>query len=262
MNNSFDQYTKKLLLESIKGPGFPGKFKRRKIKTGGGGAGIGAPPVADSTSYTGTPEQQTLYGMSMKNMPSGSNWERQVAFANYKSLIDQAFRLGLTGDGLAGTIGNYISAASYPAKQAVKALVAQSYLTGQLPTGSFGYDQKTMSDAMDLLKNIEDEFEKSNQIDPSQRLTSKAANVSSPAMATPVSSAGIPKYGGGALGSKVATELVPKLALLGYDPLDWVTKAFGADAMAQHVADLANKPRKSALGAGGYLSKGVSKGIY
>lgn len=257
MNNSFDQYTKKLLLESIKGPGFPGKFKRKKSKTGGGGAGMGAPPVADSTSYPGTPEQQTLYGMSMKNMPSGSNWERQVAFANYKSLIDQAFALGLTGSGIAGTIGSYISAASYPAKQAVKALVAQSYLTGQLPTGALGYDQKTTGEAIKLLKDIEDEFEKSNQIDPSQRLTS---NTSATLTSMPTTTTS--KYGSGSLGSKVASELVPKLALLGYDPLDWVTKAFGADAMAQQVADLANKPRKSALGAGGYLSKGMSKGIY
>jgi hypothetical protein len=257
MKKSFDPYTKKILLESIKGPGFPGSFKRRKTKRGG--MGEGAPSLENSSSYVGTPEQQTLYGRSMANMPSGSNWERQVAFANYKNLIDQAFSLGLTGDGVMGTIGNYVSAATYPAKQAVKALVAQSYLTGQLPTGVAGVDKETINQAKELLKNIEDEFENSNQINPSQRLTSKSGTLATaPSMGTQTMS----MYGAGPLGSKVATELVPKLALLGYDPLDWVTKAFGADAMAQHVADLANKPRKSALGAGGYLSKGISKGIY
>lgn len=65
----------------------------------------------------------------------------------------------------------------------------------------------------------------------------------------------------GILGDKVADKL-GGLAAMGIDPLDWATKAFGAQSALSHMANIGSQTASAAVGAGGYLERGKRKGIF
>lgn len=244
---AFDNWTKSILLESLNNPLYedtidyygsstPDPFRPDSSLNN---AGVGLCGYADIGPLDATPEQ-ILYGQR-DQMPSGADMVSQATWANYKNIVDTVMdSIGLSGSSInLGPFGikpgQVLAGALYPIKQAIKTRLAQEYL-GDVPD--------TMVSA-GTLSDKEMEYLMNNQIKGQLKDFSK--------------NTGLGRFG--RFGMEIAKQL-PKLAAMGYDPLDWATKMFGADSASKAYADLATNPRRSALGAGGYLAKGSAKGIY
>jgi hypothetical protein len=268
----YNEETKHLLIESLSRGSRPsrkfssiGRQRIRADKLGGmgggagGGMGFSAPPIKSNVKIDPKSEEGILYGTTTV-MPQGSSWERQAVYSNYKGIIDKLFSLGLCGgSGVLGSIGQIATNLSYPVKQAVKTIVANQYLGGGVENTANVIDNLSPEDkqkALDFMKKYKDEFAVSgyNPFEEAESYLSSGAVRSD-------TSKQKREPGMGRLGQEFS-KYTGKLAMLGYDPLDFVTKAFGADSVSAAIQDIPDKQRRSALSAGGYLSKGISKGIY
>jgi hypothetical protein len=237
----FDPLTTRLLNEAI-GPTTPTGPKRisKLVKAPSGGMGGGGPAI-DKTkrarytgSWTGTPEAPGT------KMPSGAGIMTQTAWGNYKKTVDPLVDYYMD---MLPVVGKD-PVLRYGAKQLIKTDLALKYLgaggiasaTGKKLASTLGVDT---SGAESVLGNI-------------------ASSI--PGAGTLMGAAGTPTGRFGILGTKVAQK-IPELALMGIDPLDWATKAFGADAAAEHISNI---PRQTmaVTSAGGYLQKGKQRGIY
>ena len=254
----YNDETKNLLIESLsRGSRKFSPRRQQRTKAGQlGGMGFSAPPIKSNVKIDPKSEEGILYGTTTV-MPQGSSWERQAVYSNYKGIIDKLFSLGLTGGGVMGSLGQLATTLSFPVKQAVKTVVANQYLGGGIENLSQSLDNLTPEDkqkALEFMKQYKDSFTVSgiNPFEEAESYLSSGAVAPKQQKREP---------GMGRLGQEFS-KYTGKLAMLGYDPLDFVTKAFGADSVSAAIQDIPDKQRRSALAAGGYLSKGISKGIY
>ena len=221
---------------------------KRKTKSGKGspsGFGSGGPPIDKAGKpkfnkpWTGTdPAPKTI------NVP-GANIPRQVGWGNFKGLVDPmidfyydmaiagASSIPLAGKaaGVAAALTLGSPAARYATKQVIKTDLAKRYL------GAGGINVAAEGSLADTVKDYV-----FDAIPELKTLTGSK-----------------PQFG--KLGEKVAGK-VGELATMGVDPLDWVTKAFGADQAAAHVNSLGASQALGTSTAGGYLSRGKRLGIY
>ena len=253
---AFDNWTKNILLEALENPLYeasstPDPFD---VDYSISNAGVGLCGYDEVSPLEATPEQ-IWYG-THDVMPSGTNMYSQATWSNYKGLVDRTIdSLGLSGADISiGPVkiptGAAFAGVLYPLKQAIKTQLAQQYLggvTGSILTGK-GILSGFCGYALPLPPGI----------DPDKFADTIANMVQSQ---LPNWSENIGQGRFGRFGEEIAKKL-PKLAAMGYDPLDWATKMFGADSAARAFGDIATNPRKSALGAGGYLARGTAKGIY
>jgi hypothetical protein len=244
----FDPHTNKILLEAASKPprvkrryGLVGKPARTlsssgpsRITAGGGGSGVGitggSSRASMSTPWAGTPAAPGTA------MPSGSDIVSQGYWGNVAANADSVLNhyLGWVPDPLIKS----------GAKQLIKTELAARYLGGMAPTtglvASLGAAGPAASAAI--------------------RGTTAIASMLglSPTVA---GMAGVPTGRFGRLGIEVSAKL-PQLAMMGIDPLDWATKAFGAQSALSHMANIGSQTAAAAVGAGGYLERGKRKGIY
>ena len=257
---AFDNWTKNILLEVLENPLYeasstPDPFD---VDYSISNAGVGLCGYDEVSPLEATPEQ-IWYG-THDVMPSGTNMYSQATWSNYKGLVDRTIdSLGLSGADISiGPVkiptGAAFAGVLYPLKQAIKTQLAQQYLGGV--TGSI----LTGKDIISALSGLSGSYWNPlpSGVDPADLADSIANMVQSQ---LPNWSENIGQGRFGRFGEEIAKKL-PKLAAMGYDPLDWATKMFGADSAARAFGDIATNPRKSALGAGGYLARGTAKGIY
>lgn len=246
---AFDNWTKNILLEALENPLYedsstPDPFR---VDYSLSNAGVGLCGYDEVSPLEATPEQ-IWYG-THDVMPSGTDMYSQATWSNYKGLVDRAIdAIGLSGSNISigpisFTPGAALAGAVYPIKQAIKTQLAQQYLGG------------VTASAATYLKNV-------IPLPPGISADAFINGISDLVQSQlPDWSQHIGQGRFGRFGEEIAKKL-PKLAAMGYDPLDWATKMFGADSAARAFGDIATNPRKSALGAGGYLSRGTAKGIY
>jgi hypothetical protein len=122
----------------------------------------------------------------------------------------------------------------FAAKQTVRTALAKEYLSGQ-PTDFKGYGPEGA--VAEWLYN--------------------SVKFVTPGKLAPKSKQG--RFG--QIGDLVAEKL-PEVAAMGIDPLDWSTQMFGADEALAAYQGAASAPGRAAMGAMGYLSKGLQKGVY
>lgn len=263
-----DDHTTRLLLEAVNKPTTRQKKLKKKAtgkSTISGGYGTGAPKRDDVSPLKASPEQ-IWFGAQTKT-PPGTDLPTQAMWGYHKNWVNRALE-GVTAgslysmvDSLAQGVGagvgslfgldpnksaywtgklinnplvkNPASAAviEFGVKQAVRTKIAQEYLGGT-PTGFFqpGTAEAEMADFFVDVISAKDK---------------------------PI--AGKNRFG--RLGQAVAAKL-PEIAAMGIDPLDFATELFGANAALKAYSNIAGKSAADAAGAGGYLQKGRSKGIY
>ena len=245
----FDRYTRSILLEALSNPGSknPQAPRISKIKKAGG---FGGGPAALTTAITNQPTYTGNWSGTTPapgtQMPSGADIPSQVAWGKYKTAVDPAIDYYL---GKIPILGKD-PLVNYGVKQWLKTELATRYLGGTSPTTSL---------LSDLIGGAAGPGLKAIVDSPAIKNTLSSLIGAGPgSLATSVIGAPTNRFGN--LGQKVSEKL-PQLALMGIDPLDWATKAFGADAAAEHIENI---PRQTmaATSAGGYLQKGKSRGIY
>jgi hypothetical protein len=288
----FDQRTTFLLLEAAGITGAPTKTgmlrpKRVKVKsTGPGGAGIGIAGIgggldADeekplNISWEGTPPAPGT------EMPVGSDILSQANWAVTKSLVDpmidyqisMAFSLPSMLPGIATTLGVDSTKFAKGSPELTKLGLATglSKILLKNPAEIYSIRQQVKSNlAMDYLGMPRKSLSVGSAFVPEDPIAALITNElkskgyaggskreSELKIKDPKGTSGS-RFG--KLGELVAGK-VADMAEMGIDPLDWVTKAFGADAAyAQLAAGIPNK----AIGtesAAGWLSKGKQRGIY
>lgn len=249
----FDPYTQKILLEAV------GKRKKKKLglfattttpglgtpsapsKSSSGGAGYGPSSPGTVTGFKSGPWSGTAPAAGTQ-MPLGADIPSQVRWGIFKKSWEPMI------DDTIGKVPGLGPAAAFAAKQIIRKDLAYRYL-GSSGTGEFSSD--------DFKKDME----------------AKGFKISTPEEEAAVKSAyskAITSVGGGGpasgsrfgiLGDKVAGK-VSDLTNMGIDPLDFVTKAFGADAAAAHMSGLGDQTMTAAQSAGGYLRKGKRLGVF
>lgn len=236
----FDEYTKNILFEALSKPPKKGKIGIISSKSGGSGSGG---PAIDKTkkarynvAWSGTPEAPGTM------MPPGADIPSQVRWGIGKQYVDKVI------DSTLGKIPVFGGVVSFPVKQAIKQNLAYQYL------GTTGGKSKSELDKE--LKNAGLDPADPDVVSAMSSLTGKLGPMGGLSSLTP--SGGPGRFG--VLGQKVAGK-VGDLTLMGIDPLDWVTKAFGADAAAAHISNMPTA-QIGVMSAGGYLGKGKQKGIY
>ena len=249
----FDVYTTKILLEAVS----PTSRTKSKYSKGLGGGMGGGPQIKDTKVKPGSKASTILYGD--KKMPSGTDVYTQAIWGNAPALLNTAFSAleGATGGlfgasglqnllsggvkstlintlsgigskipGIANMSGLALGGANFAAKQAIRKSLADIYL------GSGPIDQGTEA----VLKAL------NPTIDINSFKADKAGRL-------------------GKLGKAVAGKTT-QLASMGIDPLDWATKAFGAQSALQGYASIPARTQGAGIGGMGYLQKGRSRGIY
>jgi hypothetical protein len=249
----FDPWTKNVLMEALESPLFEEDSSTWAPSTknyGPGGAGVGVCGAYDDVLPLEASPEQILFG-AHDETPSGTNIYSQATWSNYKGIVDSTIdSLGFSGANIQiGPVvlqpGALLAAPMRGLKQLIKLELAQRYLGAPSSAGK-GYAEihKIMPENS---KYTPDDIKKWVDDNVKSKLNNFKEN------STPG------RFGW--FGQKLA-EKMPELAAMGYDPLDFATKMMGADSAARAFEDLAYNPRKSALGAGGYLSSGMRKGIY
>lgn len=241
----FDPLTTRLLNEAIGPTPYIGKPPSAKkiakiVKAPTGGFGGGGPAIDKTkrarynTAWTGTPEAPGTM------MPSGAGIMTQTAWGNYKKAVDPMIDYYMDKIPIVGSD----PVLRFGTKQLIKTDLALKYLGAGGLASAAG---KKVSSALGIDTSSAEGV-----------LGSIASSI--PGAGTVMGIAGVPTNRFGVLGTKVA-EKIPELALLGIDPLDWATKAFGADAAAEHISNI---PRQTmgVSSVGGYLQKGKQRGIY
>jgi hypothetical protein len=287
---SFDPYTKQILLEVVAGMNMdPGsinavtgsvgapqntgsKSKKRNKKFGKGPAtyGTGAPQVKGEVAPLKATPEQIWFG-THDIMPAGAHLKDQAMWGFHKKFVNQ-YLDGITAGTvlqLGGDIANAVATAvttplglqtvyqkygaplvnfvtknkitnatapfiEFAAKQSVRTALAKEYLSGQ-PTDFKGYGPEGA--VAEWMYN--------------------AVKFVTPGKLPPKSKNG--RFG--EIGDLVAEKL-PEVAAMGIDPLDWSTQMFGADEALAAYQGAASAPGRAAMGAMGYLSKGLQKGVY
>jgi len=294
----FDPYTKRILLEvvggvnsnpgsintttgSVSGPqntGSQSKKRNKKFSKGRATYGTGAPQVKGEVSPLKATPEQIWFG-THDEMPAGSDLPTQAMWGRHKRFVND-YLAGLTagtlysiggavGDvlkkgvldktplgplydrfgkpivDLAISKGNGFAALANPqiefvAKQAVRTAFAQQYLSGKPSNfdslGPAGELANALYSTANLVLPLPDQAVKSSKKNE--------------------------KYGRfGQIGDLVAEKL-PQIAAMGIDPLDWSTQMFGADEALSAYQGAAASPGRAAMGAMGYLSRGLQKGVY
>lgn len=269
-----DQYSTQFILEAT-APKRTGELRARKSASGGSGVGvdtIGGGLIPKDTfekgelskPWAGTPPAPGT------EMPIGADITTQANWAVTKTLVDPmidynlnliTYGLGLpgaigklkgmgggdaTGLGILGKmigIGIKSPAQVYALKQSIKADLALDYLGVPSSVGEIERTKSGIGPGTPLSMAVKSSLkDKGLMGGPKHWETS-----------------GKPRFG--KLGELVAGK-VTDMAAMGIDPLDWVTKAFGADAAYAQLA--VGIPAKTAATetAGGWLLKGRQRGIY
>lgn len=294
---SFDPYTKRILLEvvagvnsnpssvssitgAVAGPqntGLQSKKRNKKFGKGRATYGTGAPQVKGEVAPLKATPEQIWFG-THDEMPAGSDLPTQAMWGRHKKFVND-YLAGVT----AGTLysiagvgadlikkgadktalgplydrfgkpivdyvmgkGSGIATLANPqiefvAKQAVRTAFAQQYLGGS-PSKFDSYGPAgSLANALYSGANLVLPL-------PDQQVKSSKKNE---------------KYGRfGKIGDLVAEKL-PQIAAMGIDPLDWSTQMFGADEALAAYQGAAASPGRAAMGAMGYLSRGLQKGVY
>jgi hypothetical protein len=241
----FDEKTS-FILNSILVEGITPKTKYKLIKTksqsSSGGFGVGGPKIDSikrpiyNKPWTGTePAPKTV------SVPGG-NIPRQVSWGKLKQLVDPMvdhyYDVAISGVGSIPIVGGTakVAAASivspatrFATKQLIKTDLAKRYL-GLGTIGKEGSLGDMAADAVMSGLNL-----------PQEMLGMK------------------PQFG--ILGQKIGDK-IGDIAKMGIDPLDWVTKAFGADQAASHVENIGASQSLGTTTAAGYLGRGKRSGIY
>ena len=287
---SFDPYTKRILLEvvagvnsnpgsintttgAVSGPRNTGSRANKRNKKFGKGPttyGTGAPATQGEVSPLKATPEQIWFG-THDIMPAGANLKDQAMWGFHKKFVNQ-YLDGITAGTilqLGGDITNAIATAvttplglqtayqkygaplvnlvtknkitnatapfiEFAAKQTVRTALAKEYLSGQ-PTDFKGYGPEGA--VAEWMYN--------------------AVKFVTPGKLPPKSKQG--RFG--EIGDLVAEKL-PEVAAMGIDPLDWSTQMFGADEALAAYQGAASAPGRAAMGAMGYLSRGLQKGVY
>lgn len=257
----FDSYTQKLLLELTKKPrrSRTGKLTRSTgtstflgatggpatVAAGGGGVGPGAlpsGPAAPSSVFPGFAGTAPAAGTMM---PPGSDIFSQGAWSTVKRMVDPVIDHYSDMIPVIGRDPLFKAGA----KQFVKAELASRYLGGAGMLSPATFAPAGAGSAMSALAGT-------TMIHGA--LSSLIGSMPATAIA---GAAGVPTGRFGRLGMEVSKK-IPGLMAMGIDPLDWATKAFGADAAYSHMANIGSQTATSAIGAGGYLERGKRKGIF
>jgi hypothetical protein len=258
----------------------------KQAQGGVGFAGDILPPPIKRVQKNGkeeiipAPPEAILYGLS--NVPSGYDPETQATIYNYYTRINQALE-GLCGGALASiarkggsnlqTIGQWLqnagprgsalgtglnlagsglcfaanvldwsqknpiraATADFAVKQALRTAAATAYLgvPGTQPKRG-SVEDLFQKEIEDLVPGLADATDKD--------LKSKSSRF-------------------GSAGEYYAT-LIPKLAAMGYDPMEYMLNKFGAPQAAQSIANSAAKEADLTMSAGGYLRRGRELGAF
>lgn len=131
-------------------------------------------------------------------------------------------------------------AAEFAAKQAIRSGLAYAYLG--LPNPKAGTEEDYVTAKMqDILKS---------QLPKMPGITDEEDN------------AGILGQGRFGPAGQAIAERIPKLAAMGYDPMEYVLNKFGAQEASKSIANSAAKEAEQTLSAGGWLRRGRELGAF
>lgn len=260
------------------------------------------PPIQRKTeggkeSIVPAPREAILYGQSQ--VPSGYDPETQAALYNYYQRVNkymEGITLGTIVPALATTFGKAGSLVGGGLEGVGKALdwvgfgktsrgspgvIAQGLMTGGQGLSSLSTDAAKAAEAF-----IQTPFGKA--LTPAAEFAAKQAIRSGLAYAY----LGLPKpdeeedYVGGKLQGIIKSQLpdmpkvdksnqgrfgpagqaiaarIPKLAAMGYDPMEYVLNKFGAQEASRSIANSAAKEAEQTLSAGGWLRRGRELGAF
>jgi hypothetical protein len=218
------------------------------------------------------PPEAILYGLS--NVPSGYDPETQATIYNYYNRINKALE-GMCG----GFLANYVKSGG-SALQSIG-----QFITNISPKSGLGTALQGLGKVGDITGKVMDWTTK----DPLRAATADYLIKQGLRTAAAKAYLGVPdseedseftkemqsfipgfeditklaskKGRFGSAGDYYAT-LIPKLAAMGYDPMEYMLNKFGAPQAAQSIANSAAKEADLTMSAGGYLRRGRELGAF
>jgi len=232
------------------------KLTKKKSSSASGGYGVGGPKIDSikkpvyNKPWTGTEPAPKTVSVPGGDIPRQATWGKLKYMVDptidyyFDATIDAAKELPIAG-GIAAASAKFAlsPAVRYATKQVVKTDLAKRYL------GLGGLASKTASLPAKMLLGINAE----NEINKAAEFAMKHLPGSAQLTGNK------PQFG--ILGQKIGDKL-GDIAQMGIDPLDWVTKAFGADQAAASVENIGGSQSLGMTTAAGYLGRGKRSGIY
>ena len=243
----FDAYTTKILLEAT------APKTKSKFSSGFGGG----PKIKDTKVNKKTKASTILYGD--KKMPTGADVYTQAIWGNAPTLLNTTFSAleGSTGgilgaSGISNLLGGGVKSTLINTLSGIASKIPGIGTMSGLALGGANFAAKQA-----IRKSLADIYLGSGPIDQGTEAVLKALNPTIDINAFKADKSGRM----GKLGKAVAGKTT-QLATMGIDPLDWATKAFGAQSALQGYASIPARTQGAGVGSMGYLQKGKSRGIY
>lgn len=231
-------------------------FKKTKKSKGTGGYGVGGPKIDSGKKpvfnkpWTGTEPAPGTVIVPGGNIPRQATWGKLKYMVDptvdyyFDATIDAARSVPVAGAAAAAAAKFAFSpAVRFATKQIVKTDLAKRYLG----LGGLASKAAALPGKMMLGKDAEGVIDTASSWIMSQIPGAAEFTGNKPQF--------------GILGKKVGDKL-GDIAKMGIDPLDWVTKAFGADQAASHVENIGGAQSLGTTTAAGYLGRGKRSGIY